>query len=268
MDLLATVRKEGSRGGRGDFKWSDVQTSSHRENYLGHSLMAPVGRWQKGRDLNWYTKGDSDPNADEDPAVKAVRERKEEIRRVKEAEEDAMARALGLPVAPRNNPNLEALGAQRDVGNFLKEAAEEDTAASRGVGYGRLTGVSAQDEGQSATERLEGTGTEQDKELQHALKEYKRRHSDRKHRSRSRSKDGHKDRRERRRRDDRRRRREHRSRSPRPVKSGRERSRSLSHGRERDRYKHDRRRSQSPSRRRHENYRRDRESQHERVAQR
>ncbi|KAJ9603371.1 hypothetical protein H2200_012149 [Cladophialophora chaetospira] len=186
MDLLATVRKEGSRGGRGDFKWSDVQTSSHRENYLGHSLMAPVGRWQKGRDLNWYAKGESDAKDDEDPAARAARERKEEIRRVKEAEEDAMARALGLPVAPRDNPNLETLGTQREVGNVLKEAAEEDASASRGVGYGRLTGVTTQNEGQSITECLEGTGTTQDKELQYALKEYKRRHGDRKHRSRSR----------------------------------------------------------------------------------
>lgn len=40
MDLVQTVRKEGSRGGRGDFKWEDVKASSHRENYLGHSLMA------------------------------------------------------------------------------------------------------------------------------------------------------------------------------------------------------------------------------------
>ncbi|ETI23677.1 hypothetical protein G647_05480 [Cladophialophora carrionii CBS 160.54] len=177
MDLLATVRKEGSRGGRGDFKWSDVQTSSHRENYLGHSLMAPVGRWQKGRDLNWYAKADSNSNAEEDPAARAARERKEEIRRVKEAEEDALARALGLPVAPRHNPNMEELGTQREVGNVLKAAAgDEDAAMSRGVGYGRLAGVSAPDEGQSTTERLEGTATDQDKELQHALREYKRRH--------------------------------------------------------------------------------------------
>lgn len=40
MDLLQTVRKEGSRGGRAEFKWEDVKGSQHRENYLGHSLMA------------------------------------------------------------------------------------------------------------------------------------------------------------------------------------------------------------------------------------
>lgn len=40
MDLVAGVRKEGSRGGRGEFKWDDVKENQHRENYLGHSLMA------------------------------------------------------------------------------------------------------------------------------------------------------------------------------------------------------------------------------------
>ncbi|KAK5216046.1 hypothetical protein LTR72_010922 [Exophiala xenobiotica] len=155
MDLLATVRKEGSRGGRGDFQWSDVQTSSHRENYLGHSLMAPVGRWQKGRDLNWFAKGDKDADTGEDADVKAARERKEEIRRIKEAEEDALATALGLPVAPRNNPNMEMLGAQREVGKVLKEAAEEDgLAGTGGVGYGRTTGVSGAKEEEATTERL------------------------------------------------------------------------------------------------------------------
>ncbi|KAH8683376.1 kinase phosphorylation domain-containing protein, partial [Tricladium varicosporioides] len=83
MDLLSSIRKSGSRGGV-NFSWDEVSTSQHRENYLGHSLMAPVGRWQKGRDLNWYAKADD---------TKA-RERKEEIKRIKEAEEDALARAL------------------------------------------------------------------------------------------------------------------------------------------------------------------------------
>ncbi len=40
MDLLASIRKEGSRGGRANFKWEDVQNDQHRENYLGHSLKA------------------------------------------------------------------------------------------------------------------------------------------------------------------------------------------------------------------------------------
>ncbi|KAI0197213.1 kinase phosphorylation protein-domain-containing protein [Xylaria flabelliformis] len=102
MDLVSSIRKTGSRGGV-NFNWDDVTTSAHRENYLGHSLKAPVGRWQKGRDLSWYTKADgTDSSSNETPEEKAARERKEELKAIKEAEEDALARALGLPVAPRN----------------------------------------------------------------------------------------------------------------------------------------------------------------------
>jgi hypothetical protein len=55
-----------------------------REHYLGHSLNAPVGRWQNGKDLTWYNK---EGQAGED-------ERAAEIRKIKEAEEDALAVAL------------------------------------------------------------------------------------------------------------------------------------------------------------------------------
>lgn len=92
-------------GGRADFKWEDVKNDAQRENYLGHSLMAPVGRWQQGKDLNWYAKGDGT----EEGEMTAAEKRKEEIRKIKEAEEEARCIALGLP-PPDKNANLIPLG--------------------------------------------------------------------------------------------------------------------------------------------------------------
>ncbi|KZT57303.1 hypothetical protein CALCODRAFT_550484 [Calocera cornea HHB12733] len=81
----------GTRGGAGDFKWTDVVQDKDRENYLGHSVNAPAGRWQKNKDIHWYSR-DID---------RTEEEKREEIRRIKEAEEDALAIALGFQPAVR-----------------------------------------------------------------------------------------------------------------------------------------------------------------------
>ncbi|XP_028988229.1 multiple myeloma tumor-associated protein 2 [Betta splendens] len=83
--MFGSSRSGGVRGGQDQFNWDDVKVDKHRENYLGNSLMAPVGRWQKGKDLTWYAK-----NKGRDALSK-----EEELAAVKAAEHDAMMAALG-----------------------------------------------------------------------------------------------------------------------------------------------------------------------------
>ncbi|MCJ1277013.1 hypothetical protein MMC21_004822 [Puttea exsequens] len=240
MDLVAGVRKEGSRGGRAEFKWEDVRDSQHRENYLGHSLMAPVGRWQKGKDLNWYAKGDNSA-----AALSAAEARKEEIRKIKESEESALSEALGYGPTIKSNANDTPIG-RREVEKAIKETAEGDEEeGAKGVGFGGFEGRGPIKEerevleGEGLIGEVEAGARERRKEADGA--EWRRRR-----RSRSRIKDGIEDRRHRRR--------THRDEKSHCRHRSRERSRrrhrDRSRDRSRDRYHSKRERSRSHERRR------------------
>ncbi|XP_026168658.1 multiple myeloma tumor-associated protein 2 isoform X2 [Mastacembelus armatus] len=84
--MFGSSRSGGVRGGQDQFNWDDVKVDKHRENYLGNSLMAPVGRWQKGKDLTWYAR---------DKKTGAPLSKKDELAAVKAAEHEALMAALG-----------------------------------------------------------------------------------------------------------------------------------------------------------------------------
>ncbi|CAI9091377.1 OLC1v1026398C1 [Oldenlandia corymbosa var. corymbosa] len=142
----------GVRGGRDQFNWEDVKVDKHRENYLGHSVKAPVGRWQKGKDLNWYARDKKSASADAEAM-------KEEIRRIKEQEEQAMREALGL--APKRATR--AQGNRLDKHEFNELVKRGSTAEDLGAGHAeaaRVHGLGFSREPRAWEEPIVSNGTE------------------------------------------------------------------------------------------------------------
>ncbi|XP_063159355.1 multiple myeloma tumor-associated protein 2 isoform X2 [Candoia aspera] len=115
----------GVRGGQDQFNWEDVKTDKQRENYLGNSLMAPVGRWQKGKDLTWYAKGKKGD---------APLSREEELTAIRRAEEEAMMAALGYKNVKKQPTGL----SKEDLAEVCKRdgADRDEKCVDRVMGLG------------------------------------------------------------------------------------------------------------------------------------
>jgi hypothetical protein len=106
----------GTRGGRAEFSWDSVKADESREYYLGHSVKAVTGRWQKNKDVFWYTR-------DKEDGESADIRREKEMAMVKQREQDLMMEALGMkPKAPRHADAQEQLDG-RGMPPYDKNAA-------------------------------------------------------------------------------------------------------------------------------------------------
>lgn len=117
MADLYRPSRGGTRGGAGEFRWDNVKADKDRENYLGHSVQAPTGRWQNRQDVHWYARDIAGQDESEKERV-----RKAEIKRQKELEENALSIALGYGPTLKeedgqgdDEPNGQATGANSVV---------------------------------------------------------------------------------------------------------------------------------------------------------
>ena len=167
-----------------------------------------VGRWQKNKDLTWYAKSGAGEMSVEEA-------RKEEIRKIKEAEQDALSEALGFKTVKRHMDPVDQDEVKRAIGE-----PGDDNEEGKGVGFGKRAGKSILDGasgGRDAGYTVKG-------EFRPAERERWRERGDRRERSRS---EGRGDR-------DRHR---HRDRDRGGVRERRQRSRTRS--RDRHRYRRD-----------------------------
>ena len=116
----------GTRGGQAHFDWKDVKADErHRENYLGHSIMAPKGRWAEAKDHLWYSRSQSGSGKDCSGAdIARAEARAAELRAVKAQEEALLRQALGLPA--QQDPGATDKGAGQETGAGTRQLSESD----------------------------------------------------------------------------------------------------------------------------------------------
>mmetsp|Transcript_3558 Transcript_3558/g.4474 ORF Transcript_3558/g.4474 Transcript_3558/m.4474 type:complete len:295 (-) Transcript_3558:1773-2657(-) len=169
-------RSGGTRGGADRFDWNDVKSDTYRENYIGHSLHAPIGRhYAGGKDHLWWTKQKTKDDDDNDAKEKEKsrkrdskkrkghknekkdrkrkkrfreergrsisdsdqdQERENEKLQMKKMEEEMMAQALGLA------PKREDYGAIKQLdASEMRELLQKGTSERTEVDGERIRGL-------------------------------------------------------------------------------------------------------------------------------
>jgi hypothetical protein len=159
----------GTRGGRDQFSWEDVKadkdrvsnagrlraqrtaTNSHadlpllprpvccQEAYLGHTLMAPVGKWRQGKDLLWYSREGEQRQQlaggrqAQQTLEQTLKEEREQIRR----EEENKRRAI-LGLSPLR---LKAEQSQHETTAKQEETGGDEQRQRRGDGKEEAAGA-------------------------------------------------------------------------------------------------------------------------------
>lgn len=144
----------GVRGGQDQFDWEDVKADKYRESYLGHSVKAPVGRWQKGKDLQWYTKSGK---------VNSAMSKQEEKDAVKKMEAEALAIALGKGPSKKvaSGVTKQELAEVCRKGQVERDSMDIERVEGMGFGSTRaslMAGLSA-----PVKETLSATGSQQER---------------------------------------------------------------------------------------------------------
>ncbi|GIL88512.1 hypothetical protein Vretifemale_16487 [Volvox reticuliferus] len=132
MSLYNGPPRPGARGGRDQFSWDNVKADKDREYYLGHSVKALAGRWQKGRDVYWYTREKSAQDSIQD-----------EIQAVKKREEELMMEAMGLKpkTVAKPAPKLDKHDLDELINGKQEEQEQPDAAAAAAQEADRIKGL-------------------------------------------------------------------------------------------------------------------------------
>ncbi|KAI3629109.1 hypothetical protein CBS9595_000181 [Malassezia furfur] len=177
--MYESSRRGGTRGGQADFSWDVVREDKHRENYLGNSVAAPKGRWQQGRDILWYNRDTSARDADD-----AAEQRRQELLRVKQAEQDAMRELLGGSV-PGSAPSVGTALAQgsRDTPARTGANAAPLDPSKRRYPAPRAEADDAEREARRARHEARRERRHRHEERRHRHDDHRRRHRDERARS-------------------------------------------------------------------------------------